>query len=259
MQDNSFNIKITLDKGVLAADIRKALAQIGEEIALGLSTHQFYAHNHFTLHMAEIQRIAPFAHLAFRCGDIITTPCHNDFEGGSIDWIVIEHDAGFVKLWMKNVLSDKQPFGLDNMWSTSSLRAWLNDESSGFLSGFSVEDRAAITPTELITYKDDKPISTSDRVFILSASEMAFTRDDGIDLREGDPYAFFREAKDADWAMSTHCKTFEDGTPASHWVRSPYPWDTDIVRLVTPSGTVVNSGAYGAHGVAAALTIRSIG
>ena len=142
----------------------------------------------------------------------------------------------------------KYPCG-HNAWDSSCLRWKLNGE---FLDGFSDEDKAALIPVEKTTYRNDvdggNSYKTVDKMFVLSASELGFT---GSNIKdEGAVYPFF------DGHPENRKKTdAESGDESFYWMRSPYPFNANGVRYVSPDGSLSSSNASNGHGAAAACVI----
>ena len=140
------------------------------------------------------------------------------------------------------------PYGC-NEWEPSDVRARLQGD---VLDGFDAEDRAVIVPVRKATYspQNERIRHTSDKLFLLSASEIGFAEDDDTIRDEGKPYAYFEDGDD-----EKRCLTDADGDPCYWWLRSPYPWDAGLVRVVNPSGALVDNDATNGYGLAAACVI----
>ena len=92
---------------------------------------------------------------------------------------------------------------------------------------------------------------TSDKLFLLSASEIGIAVDDDAIRDEGKPYAYFEDGDDEKRRL-----TDADGDPCYWWLRSPGPWSALGVRIVSPSGALNDvSVATLGHGLAAACVI----
>lgn len=139
------------------------------------------------------------------------------------------------------------PFGR-NIWHLSSIRAMLN---SDFLDGFTEADQQAMTPTQHRTYSftEREYIHTNDRIFLLSASEAGFEADGETIMNEGDVYPYFRAGSESRQLCDAN------GNARYWWLRSPHPWSGNYVRSVTPSGALINYGAYDGSAVAAVCVI----
>lgn len=200
----------------------------------------------------------------FRVGDQIVNK-HEKF--GLIAWDVIgkNHDmpaSGEVTptltLQMHDVLpgvyvysseSDSFPYGHAH-YPSSDIRNTLNVE---ILKGFSEEDRAAMLEVEKTTFsvvsEGNKPETTVDKLFLLSASEAGFA---GETVRpEGNVYEYY-EAMPA-----RRCKAeLDDPEQARYWwLRSPHPGYASYARSVNTSGAQYSSVAYLGLGAAAACVI----
>lgn len=189
-------------------------------------------------------------------GDTVTSR-HSGLDNiHEIEWTVIgiDHDAeNSITVRVSKAITHKQfdlarkdhPFG-SNRWSTSYIRDWLNGQ---FAFSFDDDDIDAVTAVNKKTFDvDDSDIKImSDRIFLLSASEVGFSVN-GIVKDEGGMYALyeshrFRKIKDL------------DGDEVSYWLRSPHPSYSYNVRIVSPSGELYDSGAYYADAVAPACVI----
>lgn len=140
------------------------------------------------------------------------------------------------------------PFGC-NEWEPSDMRARLQGD---VLDGFDAEDRAVIVPVRKATYspQNERIRHTSDKLFLLSASEIGIAVDDDAIRDEGKPYAYFEDGDDEKRRL-----TDADGDSCYWWLRSPYPWYASSVRIVDPSGALGDYGATGGYGLAAACVI----
>ena len=140
------------------------------------------------------------------------------------------------------------PFGC-NEWEPSDMRARLQGD---VLDGFDAEDRAVIVPVRKATYspQNERIRHTSDKLFLLSASEIGIAVDDDAIHDEGKPYAYFEDGDDEKRRL-----TDADGDSCCWWLRSPIPWSAGGVRIVSPSGALSNNGATNGNGLAAACVI----
>ena len=140
------------------------------------------------------------------------------------------------------------PYGC-NEWEPSDVRARLQGD---MLDGFDAEDRAVIVPVRKATYspENERIRHTSDKLFLLSASEIGIAVDDDAIHDEGKPYAYFEDGDDEKRRL-----TDADGDSCSWWLRSPLPWYALDVRIVNPSGALSNGNATYGYGLAAACVI----
>ena len=140
------------------------------------------------------------------------------------------------------------PYGC-NEWEPSDVRARLQGD---MLDGFDAEDRAVIVPVRKATYspENERIRHTSDKLFLLSASEIGIAVDDDAIHDEGKPYAYFEDGDDEKRRL-----TDADGDSCSWWLRSPLPWYALDVRIVNPSGALSNGNATYGFGLAAACVI----
>ena len=140
------------------------------------------------------------------------------------------------------------PYGC-NEWEPSDVRARLQGD---VLDGFDAEDRAVIVPVRKATYspQNERIRHTSDKLFLLSASEIGIAVDDDAIRDEGKPYAYFEDGDDEKRRL-----TDADGDSCYWWLRSPGPWYALGVRFVSPSGALGGSNATNGYGLAAACVI----
>lgn len=140
------------------------------------------------------------------------------------------------------------PYGC-NEWEPSDVRARLQGD---VLDGFDAEDRAVIVPVRKATYspQNERIRHTSDKLFLLSASEIGIAVDDDTIHGEGKPYAYFEDGDDEKRRL-----TDADGDSCFWWLRSPNPWYACSVRVVFPSGALSGNDATYGYGLAAACVI----
>lgn len=240
--------------------ISHAMMEI-ESIGCGLDGSQFLMPESMTF--AELKDLLDSGKIRLVVGDNVRIK-HSTI--GVIDWTVIgvgidAQPVGAkrqtVTLQMTHCMEEyrwfskpnkKHPWG-HNAWDSSCLRWYLNGE---FLDGLSDEDKAALIPVEKTTYHNNEDggeaYKTVDKVFVLSASELGFTRNNI--KNEGAVYPFFdghpehRKKTDA-----------ESGDESFYWVRSPYPSNAYSVRYVGPGGSLNGSSATIGGGAAAACVI----
>ena len=140
------------------------------------------------------------------------------------------------------------PYGC-NEWEPSDVRARLQGD---VLDDFDAEDRAVIVPVRKATDspQNERIRHTSDKLFLLSASEIGIAVDDDAIQDEGKPYAYFEDGDDEKRRL-----TDADGDSCSWWLRSPGPWGARSVRVVFPSGALSSISAASGNGLAAACVI----
>ncbi|MDD3337161.1 MAG: DUF6273 domain-containing protein, partial [Eubacteriales bacterium] len=136
---------------------------------------------------------------AIDVGDAVLTK-HDKL--GELTWDVIGPEPGTdgVAVMMRNPPlwrcfdepSKEYPLGY-NAWETAAIRAWLN--SCDFIDGFSSGDAEAITAVVKRTYstKRKQIVETTDRLFLLSASEAGYAVDSEWVMDEGPAYPYFAE------------------------------------------------------------------
>lgn len=121
------------------------------------------------------------------------------------------------------------PYGC-NEWEPSDVRARLQGD---VLDGFDAEDRAVIVPVRKATYspQNERIRHTSDKLFLLSASEIGIAVDDDAIHDEGKPYAYFEDGDDEKRRL-----TDADGDSCYWRLRSPNPWGAgylDYIRIAS--------------------------
>lgn len=199
----------------------------------------------------------------FNVGDVIVNQ-HKKY--GPVAWQIIGVNVDkrldvphTLTLLMKDVLpgsfvydteSKQYPYGHAH-YPTSTIRRWLNED---FLAGFDLaSDVLYMQEVEKVTYTVDdeggKPETTSDKLFLLSASEVGFSGD--YVRNEGPVYPFF------DGCPENRCKTemFNPQSARSWWLRSPSPSNANYARYVGGSGALYSSSACSGSGAAAACII----
>lgn len=188
----------------------------------------------------------------------------------------------------------------NNRYSVSNIRQWLNsnesswytpqhsadapptndnvrsgnndyDQEKGFLTNFSASLRNALITTPLTTAKNAVTDGggseiVSDRVFLLSNTEVGFANENNI--VEGKLLPLFNSDTSrmayptADTVTNSEYKSATDLTaskPWFYWLRSPSTSDSEIMRGVKSSGTLHNTDAYnGTCGVRPALNLSSV-
>ena len=156
-----------------------------------------------------------------------------------IEWVILERDGKRLLAISKYVL-DCQPFDMGNTpvtWESCSLRKWLNET---FLdAAFSAEEQERLQ-TVILSEDGDRPYTSQDRVFLLSADE-------------GDQY--FASANERICRTTESClASFQ----ANHivvnangvvfwWLRTP-GIDSDCERIVFEDGSMPNLVTSGLPG-----------
>lgn len=211
--------------------------------------------------LAEVSAALNADSISINVGDTIISP-HGLF--GELRWTVIgkgidAQEVGAsrqtITLHMTNVPDGAyMPFDKPrkkycwghNVWEESGIRKWLNGE---FLAGFPNTDQSAMRLVEKATFRNDggEKYVTCDRLFLLSASEVGFSGDRIKD--EGAVYPFY------DKPENRKKTDVPSGDESFYWLRSPYPWNANSVRVVHPDGTLNLNHANHGHGAAAACVI----
>ena len=156
-----------------------------------------------------------------------------------IEWVILERDGKRLLAISKYVL-DCQPFDMGNTpvtWESCSLRKWLNET---FLdAAFSAEEQERLQ-TVILSEDGDRPYTSQDRVFLLSADE-------------GDQY--FASANERICRTTESClASFQANHIAVNangvvfwWLRTP-GIDSDCERIVFEDGSMPNLVTSGLPG-----------
>lgn len=195
----------------------------------------------------------------YQVGDIIQMN-HDDF--GLIKWRVIGVDvdraAGHRHTltvameraetyhWFSEP-SKEHPFGSNN-YPGSAIRFYLNNE---FFRGIPEEDAETLLTTCRPCTDHGEASSTCDLVWLLSAAEVGF-KGNGIPC-EGEPYPWYAQGDSAEQRRAVDM----DGDEAAYWLRTPNAGNGDVVRYVSPDGSLGISDACSSSGVLAACVIGS--
>ena len=201
---------------------------------------------------------------AYQIGDVIRSK-HTNF--GQIEWRVIglEEAAGddgeiIVSMTLHNTVpvigrcfdipDMKNPWGR-NEWPGCEARRYLNTD---FLEGFSPLDQDAISDSRNRTYSPSKEefVTTRDKLFLLSASEIGFTVNDDDILNEGVAYPYY---KGCDKSRRQYRNMDEDSVRI--WLRSSHPSVAYHVRNVITDGSLSYYDANLGIGLAPACVIRA--
>ncbi len=166
-----------------------------------------------------------------------------------IEWIVLAKEKGKILLISRNIIDVKKFDSRSKItWEKSELRSWLNKT---FLSeAFTTEERNSILSTRLIMdqnseYKTSGGNNTTDKVFILSESEVTQYFGEGISAA-ATPTVF---------AQSIQLRQFDDAK--SWWLRTLGRNDTEF-ECVLSNGAVFEWGTSLNHmyGVRPAIWIK---
>jgi hypothetical protein len=171
------------------------------------------------------------------------------FAADGIEWRVLGTQDGRLLVIAEHVL-EARAFNLAGFsrWGTSDIRAWLNDESSGFLS--TVPTLAPLAQETDVPTRDreyikspDEWTTTQDKVFLLGIEEVYYTGSDNAPVAEaattgtaaqrfsGNDVLFAdRNARRADVVNPLNKHSF--------WLRSPShtSWEGRIALLVSDTG-----------------------
>lgn len=156
-----------------------------------------------------------------------------------IEWVILERDGKRLLAISKYVL-DCQPFDMGNTpatWESCSLRKWLNE--TFLYAAFSAEEQERLQ-TVILSEDGDRPYTSQDRVFLLSADE-------------GDQY--FASANERICRTTESClASFQANHIAVNangvvfwWLRTP-GIDSDCERIVFEDGSMPNLVTSGLPG-----------
>lgn len=171
---------------------------------------------------------------------------YNEDGATPIKWIVLDNTDGKVMLMAYYAL-DCQKFDSDtNVWKDSDIREWLNDD---FIEdAFTEKERSYIAETELkteILYFEMDPIVTTDKVFLLSATEVEqYLPDEDNDYRIADATAYAIDEGVETYGISGH------GRSCNWWLRSGSGTDAQWVGgQLGNSGEICELSPYKKYGV----------
>jgi len=159
-----------------------------------------------------------------------------------MDWRCIEHteENGVVLMmaaaydWRPFARPDKEhPWGWNN-YEASQIRKELNSEVLADLFGDEQD--------HLIYWHPGMG-----KLFLLSEEEAGFEQTEAT-------FAWFRGSSESELDSRRKMKD-RDGDPVSWFLRSPYPGDANLVRLVSSDGSLNYSGAILGYGAVAACVI----
>lgn len=202
---------------------------------------------------------------AYKIGDIIRSK-HAEF--GLIEWRVIglEESAGddgeiIVSMTLHNTvpvigyhfdwLNPRSPRGYAD-WFDSDVRRYLYRD---FLAGFSELDKLAISDSRKKTYSPsgEEFVTTHDKLFLLSPSEMGYVMADKRMNSEGPAYAYYGLGCGA----SKHRLVDQHGKPAKYLLRSTDPDNKRSVFYVDTDGHLQSFSADNGGMLAPACVIRA--
>ena len=163
-------------------------------------------------------------------------------------------------LLMQDIYDQRQWDGSYNDYAKSSIHAWLNNASSGFLSLLDADIRAVI-PTVKIPYRPSKGTSSyvasgadglACKAFLLSMLEVGLSP--RYSPREGATLTYFTSNG------RPRRVAYYNGSPYGWWTRSPLADDsgwTNVAYYVATDGTDDISGVNTNYGCRPALTLPS--
>lgn len=120
-----------------------------------------------------------------------------------IEWDVLKMEGNKALLCSKNVLETRRFDAKSNVWKSSEIRHWLNNEFMN--AAFTDEEKAAILKTKL------PDVGTTDKVFFLSSKE-ALTLYKSNDARR------------------------KTGSNSQWWLRSPHCGDGTVTGFIDRAG-----------------------
>ena len=169
-------------------------------------------HNVFRMSLAAVRKMIDAGMTdIFQVGDMIWN--RHEKLGDPLGWIVIGKNRDgedSLTLWCVSGLPDrpfdtksnKYPYG-HALWSDCSLRYWLNND---LLNALDPEDADAIALVDKVTMgtrdENRRPITTQDKLWLLSACEAGFEPDEDWSEEEGAAYPYFGSNEDrqiGDW------------------------------------------------------------
>lgn len=228
-------------------ELKNSIEEVKEEFDDCADYEEKYRHNIFRMSLAEVEKLVygKLSALVFHPGDLILCGKlkFRVLDVGNIKPINARPDEKHVLLRLEGFITGGTPFDRNgcNEWEKSSIRKYLNGD---FLNMLSAEDQAVLKYVELHTGKAD--VTTTDRVFLLSAKELGFDVDE-----TGKALPYFT-GKDADERRQFFD---EDGDSRWYFTRSPIPGGASYVRYVHTDGSLNHNGAYDGYGAAPACIV----
>ncbi len=172
----------------------------------------------------------------------------NDWDNGAedLEWIVLDRVGDKVLLLSKYGIDTNtfyENYHEGDSWETSYMRSWLNNRF--FVTTFSKEERSMIATTVNKTPLQDKGyVTTEDRVFLLSSSEVIYGKaQDGTPYFADDVARMLIPTASEVWDCSIDGNNeFEwwVGLNAEWWLRNPGE-DEQFVSMVGKDGKITGS------------------
>ena len=179
------------------------------------------------------------------------TVTFGSINGKEIVWEIAKNNGDGTMLLMSRDCVAYLPFDDgSNDWRQSELRAWLN---SGFLDGFTDEERERIVGTENLV-----PLDYDSRMRADSgdhAHYWNFTRKTVGDMAE----SAYREAVTDKVFLPTLEMMPSSDVREAYWILCPYTSNRNMQRFVNDDGFVLHTGVDAVKGVRAAMVIKTDG
>jgi hypothetical protein len=168
-----------------------------------------------------------------------------EFNGKPIKWEVVEvlNDNSLI-LATKDCVTERRFDGSNNMWETSELREWLNND---FMLEFSEEEKSRILPVtnEVLLAFNDKGLSVAGN----HTHYWNFTKDRVSDLSKT-AYHYYLEDK---VYIPTLDMLENVKSAGSYWVLCPYAGNDKMERYMKYDGFVLHTNVNNVKGVRAVI------
>ncbi|MGN0148885.1 MAG: DUF6273 domain-containing protein [Clostridia bacterium] len=186
-----------------------------------------------------------FLTVVFRVSPSKKTVEFGTYAGKSIEWEIAEilNDNTLI-LVTKDNISNRRFDGSNNMWETSELRSWLNDE---FLAEFTDEEKSRIMPVtnEVLLAFNDKGLSVAGN----HTHYWNFTKDRVSDLSKT-AYHYYLE----DFVYIPTLDMLDNiNTRQSYWVLCPYAGNDKMERYMKYDGYILHTNVDNVKGVRAVI------
>lgn len=186
-----------------------------------------------------------FLTVVFRVSPSKKTVEFGTYAGKSIEWEIADilNDNTLI-LVTKDNISNRRFDGSNNMWETSELRSWLNDE---FLAEFTDEEKSRIMPVtnEVLLAFNDKGLSVAGN----HTHYWNFTKDRVSDLSKT-AYHYYLE----DFVYIPTLDMLDNiNTRQSYWVLCPYAGNDKMERYMKYDGYILHTNVDNVKGVRAVI------
>lgn len=167
------------------------------------------------------------------------------YNGKTLKWEVVEvlNDNTLI-LVTKNCISERRFDGSNNMWETSELRGWLNNE---FIDEFTEEEKSRILPVtnEVLLASNDKGLAVAGN----HTHYWNFTKDRVADLSKT-AYHYYLE----DWVYIPTLDMLDKlNNRGSYWVLCPYAGNDKMERYMKYDGYILHTNVDNIKGVRAVI------